>query len=52
VIAEQKGFSAKDAAAAVVKTVISGFGGDNSPQDDITLLAVRYLGNNGSGAKS
>ncbi len=43
-IREQKGLSAKEATEAVVKAVISSFGGDNAPQDDITLLAVRYLG--------
>jgi len=52
VIGEQKGISAKEATEAVVKSVISSFGGGNSPQDDITLLAVRYLGNSGSRAES
>jgi len=52
VLGEQKGSSAKEAAEAVVKAVITSFGDGNSPQDDITLLAVRYLGNSGSGVDS
>lgn len=52
IIGEQKGFSAKEATEAVVKSVISSFGGGNSPQDDITLLAVRYLGYSGSKTES
>lgn len=47
VLGEQKGFSAKEATEAVIKAVISNFGKGNLPQDDITLLAVRYLGNSG-----
>ncbi len=47
VLGEQKGSSAKEATEAVIKAVITNFGGGNLPQDDITLLAVRYLGNNG-----
>jgi sigma-B regulation protein RsbU (phosphoserine phosphatase) len=47
VLGEQKGSSAKEATEAVVKAVITSFGEGNLPQDDITLLAVRYLGNSG-----
>lgn len=45
ILGEQKGSSAKEATEAVVKAVITSFGEGNLPQDDITLLAVRYLGN-------
>ncbi|WP_051309538.1 PP2C family protein-serine/threonine phosphatase [Desulfogranum japonicum] len=51
VIREQTGATAKEAAEAVVKAVTSEFGAGNPPQDDITLLAVRYLGNSGSEAE-
>ncbi|MBM9520180.1 SpoIIE family protein phosphatase [Desulforhopalus vacuolatus] len=46
-IGEQKGRSAEEATEAVVKAVISNFGAGIPPQDDITLLAVRYLGGSG-----
>jgi sigma-B regulation protein RsbU (phosphoserine phosphatase) len=51
-IGEQKDSSVKAATEAVVKAVISGFGNGNLPQDDITLLAVRYLGNGSSDTRS
>jgi len=47
-IQAQKGFSAKEATEAVINSALSSFGDGNSPQDDITLLAVKYMGNSDS----
>lgn len=51
VIVGQQGRSAKEGTETVVDIVIEDFGGGNPPQDDVTLLAIKYLGNNGPNSR-